>query len=576
MAPTTRGKAKSATRSPKVRVDRQKKRSFHGNRYTRATAAAAAAEAALSSSGQKLGVATAPRDAPVEGDISGYRLLDVGELVLFVQQFPCRSCHHQGCTVSDKLTGLSTVITFTCTSCDAAIKLEGSPRENVNLRFQTAIYSIGGHYTHGQRFLGNMDMPPPVSVTRATHFRRVIGAATEKVARASMVAAGRELRAALPDDKATVSCDGTWQRRGFASKNGVATVLSVNPAGPAKVVDVHVASNHCDACSKAKSRMDNAQFAAWFASHKPACSKNHEGSAGQMEPAGMLTIFRRSEELHQLRYRGYLGDGDSKSFATVSKAAPPVYGTDCQVEKLECCGHVQKRMGKRLIDKVAELKSSVHSEGGKKFKGIGGAAGLTRKAIKSIQGHYGGAIRGNVGDVGNMKTAVMAIWKHRNRDHVDCGAWCPANNGDLDKANRHALPSFVIKAIKPVFDALSSDSLMLKCVHGGTQNPNESFHHLIWNRCPKTVFVGRERLEVAVHDAVIVFNEGEVGRLSVFEKLGLLVGVHARAAFRTLDRKRVESAERQASMVQKARRKHRSLAATGEGPTGEAYQAGAF
>ena len=75
--------------------------------------------------------------------------------------------------------------------------------------------------------------------------------------------------------------------------------------------------------------------------------------------------------------------------------------------------------------------------------------------------------------MGKIKTAVTAIWKHRNRDHVDCGAWCP----DLDKGNRPALPRFVTKAIKPVFDALSSDSLMLKCVH-------ESFHNLIWNRCP--------------------------------------------------------------------------------------------
>ena len=53
-----------------------------------------------------------------------------------------------------------------------------------------------------------------------------------------------------------MSCDGTWQRRGFcrgfASKNGVATVLIVNPDGPAKVIDVDVASNHCDACAKSK------------------------------------------------------------------------------------------------------------------------------------------------------------------------------------------------------------------------------------------------------------------------------------------------------------------------------------
>ena len=58
---------------------------------------------------------------------------------------------------------------------------------------------------------------------------------------------------------------------------------------------------------------------------------------------------------------------------------------------------------------------------------------------------------------------------------------------------------------------------------------------------------------------------------------GCQAGVHARrAAFRTLDRKRVQSAERQASMAQKAKRKDRSLAATGGGPTGEAYQAAAF
>ena len=99
-----------------------------------------------------------------------------------------------------------------------------------------------------------------------------------------MVAAGRELGAALPDDKATVSCDGTWQRRGFASKNGVATVLSVNPAGPAKVVDVRVASNRCDACSKAKSRMDDARFATWFAS-EPRASLLQE-PRGQRWPDG--------------------------------------------------------------------------------------------------------------------------------------------------------------------------------------------------------------------------------------------------------------------------------------------------
>ena len=100
---------------------------------------------------------------------------------------------------------------------------------------------------------------------------------------------------------------------------------------------------------------------------------------------------------------------------------------------------------------------------------------MSRKDIRQIQGHYGGAIRGNVGDMGKMKIAVMAIWKHRSKDHSDCGDWFPALSGDVDRANRNSLPKFVLKVIKPVFEALSDDSLLCKCTHGGMQNSNESF-----------------------------------------------------------------------------------------------------
>ena len=68
--------------------------------------------------------------------------------------------------------------------------------------------------------------------------------------------------------------------------------------------------------------------------HKTECTKNYEGSAGGMEPHGMLIGFRRSESLHKLNYTGYLGDGDSKSHANVVSADPPVY-TGKTVTKLE-------------------------------------------------------------------------------------------------------------------------------------------------------------------------------------------------------------------------------------------------
>ena len=372
-----------------------------------------------------------------------------------------------------------------------------------------------------------------------------------------------------------MSCDGSWQRRGFQSKNGVATVLSVNPNGPAKVVDVHVCSNYCNTCQVQKSKLGEAEFDTWFETHVDECQKNHEGSAGSMELQGMLKIFRRSETKHGLVYEGYLGDGDSKSYHTVANADPPIY-PDTEIKKLECCGHVQKRMGKRLIDKVNELKGKQFKEGTAKFRGIGGAGRLTQRAIKSIQGHYGGAIRDHPGDIDAMREAIWAIWHHRGKDHSHCGESCPAVGPDKDlvRANKSALPKFVLKAIKPVFEKLSDDVLLQKCAHGGTQNANESLHNMIWMRCPKTVFVGRTRLEIAVYDAVSVFNEGERGRLRVFELLGLKCGHKLMHMIQSVDKKRVTAAIGQSTQTARKQRQKKRVASAPEKDS--TYQSGAF
>lgn len=61
---------------------------------------------------------------------------------------------------------------------------------------------------------------------------------------------------------------------------------------------------------------------------------------------GVTQIFERSETNYGIRYKYYLGDGDCKGFDTVNQLKP--YGPDFEIEKMECVGHVQKRMGKRL------------------------------------------------------------------------------------------------------------------------------------------------------------------------------------------------------------------------------------
>ena len=471
---------------------------------------------------------------------SGYRFIDIDSLVKFMNAFMCPSCLEEcGFEMTESRFGVSSKMSFICKGCKQDFLLNHC-KENLNLRFQMAMYSIGCHYEQGKKFLGNMNMPPPVSVTRSNYFKSKIHTATEKVANNCMNKAAAELKTSQctdGDNDVTVSCDGTWQRRGFISKNGVSTVLSVNPRGPPKVIDTQTSSNYCDKCAKGKKRLSPDEFLIWKQNHNSDCEQNHTGTSGAMESQGIFKCFKRSQEKYDLTYTGYLGDGDCKSYKAVAEANPPIYPLK-NIRKLECCGHVQKRMGKRLMDKTNECKGKVYVENGKKYTGIKGAGRLTISAIKRIQGHYGGAIRNNSGNITAMKKAIMGIWKHRFGEHEDCGNWCPRDK-DLDKANKNKLPNFVMMEIKPIFEDLASDTLLEKCLHGGTQNANESFHQLIWKRCPKTTFVGKKRLEIAVYDATIVYNEGELGRRDIFSFLGLETGFYTVNSFRAADKKRI-------------------------------------
>ena len=177
------------------------------------------------------------------------------------------------------------------------------------------MFSIGRHMKHGKKFLGSMNMPNTLNKESWYGHKKKITEATDGVATTSKLKAADEARQAQGRD-ITVSSDGTWQRKGFVSKNGVVTVLTVN-GKECKVIDTHMLSNQRDACAKKKKKTTDAEFQQWHAQHirKHKCEQNHHGSAGAMEPAWTVTTFRRSEELYNLRYSGFLGDGDRQGIS---------------------------------------------------------------------------------------------------------------------------------------------------------------------------------------------------------------------------------------------------------------------
>ena len=97
-----------------------------------------------------------------------------------------------------------------------------------------------------------------------------------------------------------------------------------------------------------------------------------------------------------------------------------------------------------------------------------------------------------------------------------------------------------MQEIKAVFESLTSTELLSRCTHGGTQNVNESFHHVIWALCPKEVFVGWRRLDLAVNSALLQYNEGKSSKLAVFPHLGIPEGKFTKMYYLKIDNKRIK------------------------------------
>ena len=193
-----------------------------------------------------------------------------------------------------------------------------------------------------------------------------------------------------------VSIDGSWQRRGHASLNGfVSAIERVTD----KIIDVDVMTKDCRSCKYWSGKESEAGYDDWVRSHK--CSMNHDGSSGSMESEGAIRIFNRSIANYKLRYVNYIGDGDSSAYKKVKESNP--YSSDDLPRKLECVGHIQKRVGTGLLKLV------------KQNKGIGGRGKgkLTKQVINTLHNYYGIAIRNNKGKtLPEMKAAIAAVILH--------------------------------------------------------------------------------------------------------------------------------------------------------------------
>lgn len=474
----------------------------------------------------------------VEQDLEKhYRIIDF--LLVFstlATLVKCVDCDEKMSFRTCKTEGLAFKIKTSCEKCKEPRYLLSSERVKegsrqsyyeVNHRFAFVMRVLGLGLAGCDRFCGLMDLAESFlsKPSYNTHIQK-IHTAVKHVAKRFCAAAVKEEKEETckannvqNTNELTVSGDGTWKKRGFTSLFGVSSLIGYYTG---KVFDVFVKSSYCHQCKTWENKLGTAEFEEWNKEHVNSgnCKANHVGPSGNMEVDAIIQMFKRSLEYFGVMFKNYIGDGDSKTYSGVVNAKP--YGEDFTMNKKECIGHVQKRMGTRLRELVKTTVVDSETKTGKKIKkkSLSGKGKLTAKMIDKLTVYYGLAIRRNHDCIKKMKNAIWATYYHycstdKKPQHDKCpsgeDSWCEwqkaaaANTLDSFKHSYSALPTDVTEAIKPIYEDLSKDALLQRCLGGFTQNNNESLNQLIWKISPKSVSGTTIVVEIAANVAACTF-----------------------------------------------------------------------
>lgn len=487
-----------------------------------------------------------------------YSIVDLNQFEQSLQNIAqCNKCSGELSIQKTQLVGLAEKISIICTVCSENEQFVNSKCTNykntvlydVNLRLVYGLRNIGKGKTAAKLLCGIMNLcnPPHKFFLHENCLLTVV----ERVCKDNMKLAIEE--AVEENDNCrdlAVALDGSWQKRGHTSLNGIVSATSVSTG---KVVDVEIISKYCQCKDRYKNK------------HEDSCSANFFGTSGGMEVFGAMEIFRRSLPEYNVRYLKYLGDGDSRAYTKVNEDKP--YGDEISIDKIECIGHVRKRMGTRL--RSLKTKTPLLSQ---RRRG-----GLTNEAIDKIQKYYGLAIQRTAGEsIQVMKQEIWSVYfhisasNHDTQKHGLCTSdpdriWCKYLKAQLEGKNydhtKHFhLPSEIMSAIKPVFQDLTNNSLLEKCSLGKTQNPNESFNNSVWTILPKRTFVGMNTLKFGVYQAVNNFNIGNIAKCEVLNYLQLDPGEHMLTAMEALDSDRVRQSDHYFKVLSDKIKTKRSLA----------------
>ncbi|KAL7292655.1 hypothetical protein TKK_0013781 [Trichogramma kaykai] len=545
---------------------RSRKLCFKGNQHTEALetprlenakkrSAAEAKSLFQSASASKLQTSSETH----EPGLSQYRLIDISLFLPFLTENISCKCGGKVSFEESQGGGLGFALSVNCEKCLKSSKVSSckkvGPKKNVyevNRRMILAMRTLGHGLTGIQTLCGLLDLSRAMEQSTYDSVVSTMRSAAESVAEESMSRAVEEEVQLTKSNDLTVSGDGTWRTPGFSSLQGAAMLIG---NGSGKVLDVITKNTYCKSCQTwEKKDKESYEYQEWFEEHINECTVNHVGSSGLMEVNGIVEMFQRAEEKLKVRYKNYIGDGDCKVYKKISQIKP--FGKNCIVEKKEDINHVGKRMGTQLRNRKKQLGKKLLTDN----KTIGGKGRLTGKVIDQLSSLYTKAIREQK-TVTAMHNAIWATWKHKRSTDADpqhelCpvgpSSWCAwqrAKFGGTLNTFQHNrqnnLPPAVMDEIKDIYTALTDKQLLQRCIGTYSQNPNESFNHILWKYVPKKLWSGGKILEIGAYMAVGSFNDGKQSLLALMKKLDVEPGAVAIKYATQADAKRIYHSEYQ-------------------------------
>ncbi|KAI8773177.1 hypothetical protein BgiBS90_025595 [Biomphalaria glabrata] len=505
--------------------------------------------------------------------LPAFAFIDTDFLHTFIGQIGCEFCSNKLTLKMEKRTGSVFMLKAKCLNCETLHATAATSKSTVdskhyeiNRRLVASFLNIGLGYAAMESFCEALGIDSMTSKTYRAHLKFIENKNKTFIEdiRAKAIEKVRSFYGATSKEDTidiTVSFDGSWQKRGHTSKHGLGVVIETTTG---LAVDFHVMSTYCQKCSTTGKNMlkrGKAVYDEWFKRHELDCTINHSGSSGLMEVNAAKVMWLRSQNLG-FRYTTFVSDGDCKTYKELQSLAP----YSVPIKKEECINHVSKRLGTALRNLVTNEAKLGTTLGGRK------AGSLSQVKINLLQRYYKKAVSSKCSTTEELRKKIMTTFKHASstdeRPQHDCCptgkmSWCFWQRALAHKltppSHKGKSSSFISQnvadKVRPIYERLTSDILLERCLGGMTQNANESIHSKIWARCPKQTFLGKKRVEIGTALAVSEFNFGSLGLHIFMSNIGCPIKNTSLLKGKRRDAKRVSKSEKKESVEAKRRRK---------------------